>query len=286
MLKPDDAPRTLWSTRVCSRYSLDVKPYPFSPDHQPPAPGPRCGLRYRSSAPRGSGGRRIQRSPVIERQHWCVLSQFIPETRFNFLRTEFVISDLALASHSIPSFTLSASNLLSSVLESHPPSAIITHASMLTQILELIYDAGEANRNHTIVVVGEPSPQAMASVASKVKVLKWADVEREGIRVEKIISPLPSEFRQSRSICTLRRCHQSPVTYSLFHSSPPSLAISRVHNSPTKTSPLESLLSARCSRFLMHLRHWTRLSQRIPWLRHMGEPSHTRPSSRERALRP
>ncbi|KAJ6623441.1 hypothetical protein B0H10DRAFT_2009737 [Mycena sp. CBHHK59/15] len=81
--------------------------------------------------------------------------------------------------------------LISSVLETHPPSAIITHATMLTQILELIYDAGEANRNHTIIVVGEPSPQAMASVASKVKVLKFSDVEREGIRVEKIISPLP-----------------------------------------------------------------------------------------------
>jgi len=81
--------------------------------------------------------------------------------------------------------------LLSSVLESHPPSAIITHASMLTQVLELIYDAGEANRNHTIIVVGEPSPQSMASVASRVKVLKWSDVEREGFKVEKIISPLP-----------------------------------------------------------------------------------------------
>lgn len=120
---------------------------------------------------------------------------FVLRNNPNLYYTEFIIADLALASHSIPSFTLSASNLLSSVLESHPPSAIITHASMLTQILELIYDAGESSRNHTIIVVGEPSPQAMASVASKVNVLKWSDVEREGVRVEKIISPVPSEFR-------------------------------------------------------------------------------------------
>ena len=110
---------------------------------------------------------------------------------------EFIIADLALASHSIPSFTIAASNLMSPVLESHSPSAIITHASMLPQILEFIYDAGEANRNHTIIVVGEPSSQAMATVASKVRVLKWSDVEREGVRVEKIISPLPSEFEKS-----------------------------------------------------------------------------------------
>ncbi|KAJ7109187.1 hypothetical protein C8R44DRAFT_986224 [Mycena epipterygia] len=157
MLKPDDAPRTLWSTRITNPQLQD------------------------RIAAFGTGLLRLAGLEVGESNVLLLLNDSL----------EFVISDLALASHSIPSFTLSASNLLSSVLESHPPSAIITHASMLTQILELIYDAGEANRNHTIVVVGEPSPQAMASVASKVKVLKWADVEREGIRVEKIISPLP-----------------------------------------------------------------------------------------------
>ncbi|KAF7321822.1 Acetyl-CoA synthetase [Mycena kentingensis (nom. inval.)] len=104
---------------------------------------------------------------------------------------EFIVADLALASHSIPSFTLTATNLLALVLESHPPSAIITHAFMLPQILELIYDAGEHNRNHTVIVVGDPSPQVMATVASKVKVLKFSDLEREGVRVEKILSPVP-----------------------------------------------------------------------------------------------
>ncbi|KAJ7090065.1 hypothetical protein C8R43DRAFT_1050539 [Mycena crocata] len=159
MLKPDsDAPRTLWSTKI-SNPQLQDRVAAF-----------------------GTGLLRLAGLEVGESNVLLLLNDSI----------EFVISDLALASHSIPSFTLVASNLLSPVLESHPPSAIITHASMLSQVLELIYDAGEANRNHhTIVVVGEPSPQAMATVASRVKVLKWADVEREGIRVEKIISPIP-----------------------------------------------------------------------------------------------
>ncbi|KAJ7632430.1 acetyl-CoA synthetase [Roridomyces roridus] len=158
LLKADsDAPRTLWSSKI-SNPQLQDRVAAF-----------------------GTGLLRLAGLEVGESNALLLLNDCI----------EFIISDLALASHSIPSFTLASATLLSSVLDSHPPSVIITHASMLTQILELIYDAGEASRNHVIVVVGEPSTQAMASVASKVKVLKWADVEREGVRVEKIISPLP-----------------------------------------------------------------------------------------------
>ncbi|KAJ7098104.1 hypothetical protein B0H15DRAFT_879460 [Mycena belliarum] len=158
MLKPDsDAPRTLWSTKI-SNPQLQDRVAAF-----------------------GTGLLRLAGPQAGESNVLLLLNDSL----------EFIIADLALASHSIPSFTLASSNLLAAVIESHPPSAIITHASVLPQILELIYDAGEGNRNHTIIVVGEPSPQAMASVASRVKVLTWASVEREGIRVEKIISPLP-----------------------------------------------------------------------------------------------
>ncbi|KAF5387106.1 hypothetical protein D9615_001868 [Tricholomella constricta] len=104
---------------------------------------------------------------------------------------EFIISDLALASHSILSHTLSCSKLLSYVLESFPPDAIITHASLLPSILELIYD-GDRTGNHTIIVVGETTPKDMASVASNIKVLNFAEVEREGVRVPKVNSPLPN----------------------------------------------------------------------------------------------
>jgi hypothetical protein len=129
--------------------------------------------------------------------------------------TEFIISDLALASHSITSHTLSSAKLLSPVLESHPPDAIITNAELLPQILELIYDAGDRSGNHTIIVVGEPSVQAMASVASNVNVLKFSEVEREGVRVEKIISPLPSVFSSCliHSILLTRDCRPQRCLY-------------------------------------------------------------------------
>ncbi|KIY51047.1 acetyl-CoA synthetase-like protein [Fistulina hepatica ATCC 64428] len=103
---------------------------------------------------------------------------------------EFIISDMALAAHSIPSFTLESPTSLAFVLEGHPPSIIVTNAEFLPHILELIYDSAE-REHHTIVVVGQPSAAVMATVASQVKILLFADVEREGLKVEKTLSPIP-----------------------------------------------------------------------------------------------
>jgi hypothetical protein len=51
---------------------------------------------------------------------------------------------------------------------------------LLPQLLELIYDFDDQG-HHIIIVVGEPSPQTMASVVSKVNVLQFADVERKRV---------------------------------------------------------------------------------------------------------
>ncbi|KAK1232980.1 hypothetical protein PQX77_003894 [Marasmius sp. AFHP31] len=106
---------------------------------------------------------------------------------------EFVIADMALASHSITSLTITDPSLVDAVLESHPPAAIIAHADLLPHLLEMIYESHDKDdgKQHIVIVVGEPSTRAMASVASKVKVLLWADVEREGVKTEKILSPVP-----------------------------------------------------------------------------------------------
>ncbi|KAG6891047.1 hypothetical protein C0992_010709 [Termitomyces sp. T32_za158] len=104
---------------------------------------------------------------------------------------EFIISDLALASHSILSHTLSSSKLLSAFLESSLPDAIITHTNLLPQILELLYE-GDRTINHTIIVVGETTSKDLASVASNIKILEFSEVEREGVRVPKVVTPLPS----------------------------------------------------------------------------------------------
>ncbi|KAI0336359.1 acetyl-CoA synthetase-like protein [Cubamyces sp. BRFM 1775] len=102
---------------------------------------------------------------------------------------EFVIADLALASHSIPSFTLSSLSLLSLVLESHPPSAIITQADFLRQLLEHIYDSHESN-HHTIVVVGDIDSLKLPRL-NNVKIVRWEDIEHHGASVDKPTLPVP-----------------------------------------------------------------------------------------------
>jgi long-chain acyl-CoA synthetase len=96
---------------------------------------------------------------------------------------EFLITDLALASRGIPSFTLSSLSLLSPVLESHPPSAIVTHAEFVPQLLELIHDSVEGE-HHTVIYVGELKTDIKSS---NVKVISWEQLEREGAEGE----PLP-----------------------------------------------------------------------------------------------
>ncbi|KAL0947122.1 hypothetical protein HGRIS_013254 [Hohenbuehelia grisea] len=160
-VKPDsDAPRTLWSTKTTN---------------------PRLSERV---AAFGTG---LVRLAGLQPQESTVLLALNDGL-------EFLISDLALAAHSIRSYTLSSPALLSPVLEAFPPSAIITHAEFLPHILELIYDSDEPQQ-HTIIVVGEPSPKTLASVASQVRLITWSDIERDGTRVDKIYTapPKPSD---------------------------------------------------------------------------------------------
>lgn len=65
---------------------------------------------------------------------------------------------------------------------------------MLPSLLELIYESEERNLEHTIIVVDEPESGTLASVASNVKIIRFSEVEREGVRVQKILSPVPSEL--------------------------------------------------------------------------------------------
>ncbi|KAJ3559882.1 hypothetical protein NM688_g72 [Phlebia brevispora] len=110
------------------------------------------------------------------------------------LNDEFVVSDLALASHSIPSFTLSSKSLLSPCLESHPPSAIITEAEFLPQLLELVYDIKEGS-HYPIIVVGEPK----IKVDDNMRVFKWEDIERRGAQLPEV-PPTASDPKQVFSV--------------------------------------------------------------------------------------
>ncbi|RPD65968.1 acetyl-CoA synthetase-like protein [Lentinus tigrinus ALCF2SS1-7] len=155
LVKPDaDAPRTLWSTKITNPQ-----------------------LRERI-ANFGAGLAKVAGLVPQESNVLLLLNDGI----------EFIISDLALASHLIPSFTLSSLSLLSPVLESHPPSLIITEAAFLPHLLELIYDSNESE-HHTIVVVGDVAMANLPQVQNKI--LHWDDIERQGAALDKSVLPAP-----------------------------------------------------------------------------------------------
>lgn len=111
---------------------------------------------------------------------------FVSSTR---IYTEFVIADLALAKHSIVSITLSSQKLLSRIVETHPPSAIIVGADFLPHLLESIYDTRE--HNPKIIVVGRTDTNVRPKAAREVQILNWDQVEADGAQVANTVA-LPS----------------------------------------------------------------------------------------------
>jgi long-chain acyl-CoA synthetase len=113
-----------------------------------------------------------------------------PFTDFPGLLTEFLITELALASHSIPSLTLAVPSLLSPVLESHPPTAIIVDGNFLPHLLELIYELHELV-HHFIIVVGEADEKIVSEASKRIKLVLWTDLEAQGKVAEPINSSAP-----------------------------------------------------------------------------------------------
>ena len=79
------------------------------------------------------------------------------------------------------------------MLESHPPSAIIVHASLLLHTLELIYELNEFG-NQFVIVVGEVDENVISKASQHVKLARWADLEAQGKEAPLITSPAPGEY--------------------------------------------------------------------------------------------
>lgn len=97
---------------------------------------------------------------------------------------------MALASHSITSLTIGTLTLLSPVLDSYPPAAIVTDAQFLPQLLELIHEP-DKDIQYTIIVVGETN-SLESHESSRVRLYKFADLEREGAREAPVSVNVPS----------------------------------------------------------------------------------------------
>ncbi|EIN07825.1 acetyl-CoA synthetase-like protein [Punctularia strigosozonata HHB-11173 SS5] len=156
LVKTDfDSPRTLWSTKVTNAQ-----------------------LKARVAA-LGTGLIRLANLVPGESNVLLLLNDSL----------EFILADLALASHAIPSFTLSSLALLSPVLDLHSPSAIITHAAFLPQLLELLCDARAQGEAHTVIALGTLPATLDLQRAPNVTVLSWSDVESAGVKASDKVAP-------------------------------------------------------------------------------------------------
>ncbi|KAH7916000.1 hypothetical protein BJ138DRAFT_763261 [Hygrophoropsis aurantiaca] len=126
------------------------------------------------------------------------LAQLLPEESNVLLLLndgiEFLIADLAISTSSFISITLTSPKLLTRVLEDHPPSAIITDASFLPHVLELVYDARDSH--HKIIVVGQQAGNMHPKSAAAAEIIGWADVEAQGAQITSTAPVRQSECKK------------------------------------------------------------------------------------------
>ncbi|KAI0303466.1 acetyl-CoA synthetase-like protein [Multifurca ochricompacta] len=154
-------------------------------------------IKPESDAPRSLWSTKISNSQLAERVKalgtGLSLAGLTRESNVLILLNdgiEFLITELALASHSVPSLTLSSPSLLAPVLESHPPTAIIVEGGFLHHVLELIYDLNEFS-HHFVVVVGETNEKVLAQASTRIRLERWTDIEARGNAASPINSPAP-----------------------------------------------------------------------------------------------
>jgi long-chain acyl-CoA synthetase len=92
---------------------------------------------------------------------------------------EFLIADLALATLSITSITVSSADILSSCIKLYPEAAVITDAKILPQIFTIIGD-------RRIIVIGEHYYSRAENI------LQWTEIEKAGTGAAFTPPPLPS----------------------------------------------------------------------------------------------
>jgi len=89
--------------------------------------------------------------------------------------TEWLVADLALASHCVPIITLSSALLLQAAVESHPPDAIIVQVTFLQQLLEVLE---ESQHTTTVIVTGDRTGESKKHGRNmSTKIVTWEDVE-------------------------------------------------------------------------------------------------------------
>ncbi|KIM28964.1 hypothetical protein M408DRAFT_329011 [Serendipita vermifera MAFF 305830] len=113
----------------------------------------------------------------------CTIAGLVPKASRVLLLLddgfEWLVADLALASHCIPSVTISSATLLHATIDSHPPDAIIVQAPFLEQLLEVLEESDHPHTHSTtLIVVGDRTGEVKKHAGKvRTKIVTWEDVE-------------------------------------------------------------------------------------------------------------
>lgn len=97
---------------------------------------------------------------------------------------EWLLTDLALSTLSVPSIAITQLGLLASTLEHHTPNVILTHISFLDYVLEQISEEEQA-QHISIIVVGDAGHVGTEKGrVAGIKVMPFEEVEASGKGVQ------------------------------------------------------------------------------------------------------
>lgn len=109
---------------------------------------------------------------------------------------EFLVTDLALARLSVPVLTVTRLDLITPVIETYPPTAIVVPLTFLDHLLELVFDHIQEGTSITLIVLGDQNNVSKAKTEKTgIPIVRWEDlVETEvGSSLEGLQEPSPND---------------------------------------------------------------------------------------------
>ncbi|KAG8895979.1 hypothetical protein FRC01_012093, partial [Tulasnella sp. 417] len=109
---------------------------------------------------------------------------------------EFIVTDLALARLSVPVLTVTRLDLITPVIETYPPTAIVVPFAFLDNLLELVFDHVQEGTSITLIVLGDQNNVSKTKTEKTgIPVVRWEDlVETEvGNSLESLQEPSPND---------------------------------------------------------------------------------------------
>lgn len=87
------------------------------------------------------------------------------------------MTDLALARLSVPVLTVTRLDLITPVIETYPPTAIVVPFTFLDHLLELVFDHMQEGTSITVIVLGDENNASKTKTEKTgIPIVRWEDL--------------------------------------------------------------------------------------------------------------